>query len=170
MSVADAPGKVVALKMPSALQLVFRPKLAVGTSVWFCSHTSAWTTVPPNCRLWLPFSHVVVFSITLVDASRDDWPAPRLSSSAGAGAAAGAVEVEAVAVGVRPHRCPNSGENSVAPPEPPTRNSLKMWSPNVERNDSDVVQRVDCWLPVVSELGKGSCALLVVSGVELMWR
>ena len=45
-----------------------------------------------------------------------------------------------------------------------------MLSPNVERSDSDVVQRVDCWLPVVSEFGKGSCALFVVSGVELMWR
>jgi hypothetical protein len=63
-----------------------------------------------------------------------------------------------------------SGENSVEPPEPPTRNSLNRLSPNVERSDSDVVQRVDCWLPVWSELGKGSCALLVVSGVELMWR
>ena len=64
----------------------------------------------------------------------------------------------------------NSGENNVEPPDPPTRNSLNRLSPNVERNDSDVVQRVDCWLPVCSEFGKGSCALLVVSGVELMWR
>jgi len=64
----------------------------------------------------------------------------------------------------------NSGENNVEPPDPPTRNSLNTLSPNVERNDSDVVHRVDCWLPVCSEFGKGSCALLVVSGVELMWR
>ena len=46
---------------------------------------------------------------------------------------------------------PSSGENSVAPPVPPTRNSLNRLLPNVERNDSDVVHRVDCWLPVVSE-------------------
>ena len=42
--------------------------------------------------------------------------------------------------------------------------------PNVDRSDSDVVQRVDCWLPVCGKPGNGTCALLVVSGVELMWR
>ena len=43
----------------------------VGTSVWFCSHTSACTIDPPNVTLCLPFSQVAVFSMTFVDASRD---------------------------------------------------------------------------------------------------
>ena len=64
----------------------------------------------------------------------------------------------------------NSGENSVEPPDAPTRNSLTRLSPKVERNDSDVVYRVDCWLPVCNEFGNGNWALLVVSGVELMCR
>ena len=64
----------------------------------------------------------------------------------------------------------SSGENSVAPPVPPMRNSFTRLFESVDRNDSDVVQRVDCWLAVVAKPGNGSCALLVVSGVELMWR
>ena len=47
-------------------------KFAVGVSVWFCSQTIDCTIDAPNCMLWLPFNHVVVFSTTLVDASRDD--------------------------------------------------------------------------------------------------
>ena len=72
MSVADAPGNVVALKIPSAASDASRPKFAVGTSVWFCSHTLASTNDPPKLRLWLPFAQVAAFSMTLVDASRDD--------------------------------------------------------------------------------------------------
>ena len=64
----------------------------------------------------------------------------------------------------------SSGEKRVAPPDAPTRNSLTRLAPKVDRSDSDVVHRVDCWLPVVANPGNGSCALLVVSGVELMWR
>ena len=69
---------VVALKIASAASPAMMSNSAVGTSVWFCSHTSACTIVAPNCMLWLPFSQVVVFSSTLVEASRDDWPEPRL--------------------------------------------------------------------------------------------
>src|SRR5262245_53176540 len=64
----------------------------------------------------------------------------------------------------------NSGEKSVAPPVLPTRNSFTTLVPKTETSDSDVVHRVDCWLPVVGNPGKGTCALLVVSGVELMCR
>src|SRR5260221_12475615 len=64
----------------------------------------------------------------------------------------------------------SSGEKYVAPPVPPTRNSFTMFALNVDRRDSDVVHRVDCWLPVVAKPGNGSWALLVVSGVELMGR
>ena len=44
-----------------------------------------------------------------------------------------------------------------------------MLLPMVERSPSDVVQRVDCWLPVAVKPGKLACRVLVVSGVELMW-
>src|SRR5256885_369003 len=63
----------------------------------------------------------------------------------------------------------NSGENSVAPPVAPIRNSFTVLAPSVERRLSDVVHRVDCWLPVPGNPGKLACRVFVVSGVELMW-
>ena len=171
MSAADAPGSVVALKIASAASLVLTPKFAVGTSVWFASHTSACTIVAPTCMLWFPFNQVVVFSSTFVEASRDDCPAPRLQLVSCAPVPQHApLRLSRYPLVSENMSVANSGEKNVAPPDPPTRNSLNTLLPNVERSDSDVVHRVDCWLPVCDEFGNGSCALLVVSGVELMWR
>src|SRR5581483_90965 len=153
------------------------PKVIDGTSVVFSSHTSACTSDPPNCTLCLPRNHVAVSSTTFVPASRAefvDWPVPL------------AVTPLAMLVRLKPvpqHAVSNrsryppvtsnmlavsSGENNVAPPVPPTRNSLTRLLVNVVRSDSDVVQRVDCWLPVAPRPGNEYCWLLVVSGVELM--
>ena len=40
-----------------------------------------------------------------------------------------------------------SGEKNVAPPVAPTRSSLTRFGLSVDRTASDVVYRVDCWLP-----------------------
>src|SRR5207249_10781853 len=61
-----------------------------------------------------------------------------------------------------------SGEKNVAPPVDPTRNSFTMLADKVDRSDSDVVHRVDCWLPVFVKPGNDGSAPFVVSGVELM--
>src|SRR5260370_6766973 len=76
-SVADAPGKLAAGNIEFADSLAISPKVIVGTSVWFWSHTSACTIDPPNVTLCRPLSQVAVSSMTFVDASRDDWPLPR---------------------------------------------------------------------------------------------
>src|SRR5260370_12534723 len=75
-SVADAPGKLAAGNIEFADSLAISPKVIVGTSVWFWTHTSASTIDPPNVTLGLPLSHVAVSSITSVAASRDPWPLP----------------------------------------------------------------------------------------------
>ena len=87
----DAPGKFAALNIAFAASLAISPKSIVGTSVWFCSHTSACTIDPPNVTLCLPLSQVAVSSITFVDASRDELAASATRPGIGqqeAGAAA----------------------------------------------------------------------------------
>src|SRR5438093_8811797 len=79
MSVVDAPGKLAPANIAAAGSVASTPKLAVGISVWFCSHTSACTIDPPKVTLCLPRIHVAVSSTTHVDASRDELaPLPPL--------------------------------------------------------------------------------------------
>src|SRR5262245_50441220 len=79
MSAVDASGKFVELNIVIADSPGIRPNVTVGTCVWFSSQTSACTIEPPNVMLWLRLIHVALFSITFVDASRDEFaavPAP----------------------------------------------------------------------------------------------
>src|SRR5262245_28757797 len=127
--------------------------------------------------VWLPFNQVAVSSMTRVDASRDelpDAPAPvavtplaRLVSRKPVPQHAPLKFRRMLPVSANIDGL-SSGEKNVAPPDPPKRNSLTRLVVNVDRSDSEVVHRVDCWLPVIGMPGNGGCALLVVSGVELM--
>src|SRR6185369_15933254 len=125
----------------------------------------AWSIVPPNVKLCLPLIHVALSSMTLVDASRAELaaePTPVAVTPLARLVNAKPVPQHAAAKFSRMPPVPwnidgsSSGENSVAPPVPPTRNSFTRLEPNVDRNDSDVVQRVDCWLPVIGKPGNGT--------------
>src|SRR5262245_235041 len=183
MSVADAFGKLAPTNIAVAASVGINPKFTVGTRVCCSSHTSACSIVPPKPMVCGPLIQVTLSSITFVDASRADCvvvptPAvvPVVATPLARFVSANPVPQHAPARLSRYPPVPenidgsSSGENKVEPPVPPTRNSLTRLAPNVDRSDSDVVQRVDCWLPVLGKPGNGTWALLVVSGVELMCR
>ncbi len=130
---------------------------------------SACVNDAPKLTLCEPLIQLSVSSSTLVDASREELPAPLSTLATGKAVLFIAKRKPSVFASDPLHMdAPSSGENSVAPPVPPNRSSLTRLAPSVDRTASDVVQRVDCWLAVTGKPGKRGSWLFVVSGTESM--